>query len=196
MTNSIRIAILAPLAFTALHTHGRDYTTVIQDYLSATGGRKDKILLGISLDRGGTEWRCRSEQPLSPIYPLIDKPRRITAEQARANAARHGRRFAPQQQEPWYCYREGDRFVQGWYEDEESFAAKPDLARRFNLQGVCLWVLDGAKKSSEDYRLIRERLRGNVPQGRPGDCGRQESGTRREHLLQSSEQSQVVWESP
>ncbi len=153
-------------------THCRDYTTTIRDYLAATGGRNDKILLGISVVLGGTEWRCRSDQPLSPIYPLIEKPRRITAEQARANAATHGRRFEPRQQEPWYCYREGDHFVQGWYEDEESFAAKLDLAGRFDLQGVCLWVLDGVKEPPETYRLLREHLRGKAPEGRPGNHDR------------------------
>ena len=34
--------------------HARDYATCIHDYVAATGGRKDKLLLGVSNNLGGT----------------------------------------------------------------------------------------------------------------------------------------------
>ena len=47
-------------------TTTRDLQTMVRDYLEAMGGRKEKLLVGVSVDVGGTEWRCRSDQPLSP----------------------------------------------------------------------------------------------------------------------------------
>jgi len=137
--------------------HARDYATCIEDYLRATGGRHDKLLLGVANDRGGTEWTCRSDQALSPI---IGKPRKVSTQEARANAEKHGRLFHPEQKIPWYRYREGDHWVQGWYEDEESLAAKLELADSYDLQGVCIWVLDGAAEPPSTFELIHRHLRG------------------------------------
>ena len=143
--------------------HVRDYVTCIQDYLAATGGRADKLLLGISNDLGGTEWTCRTNQPLSPI---IGRPRPLTPEQARANAVTHGRRFDAVQKAPWYCFAEGDDFVQGWYEDEESLATKLHLARAVGLQGVCVWVLDGAHEPPATFELVHRCMAGGAEAGR------------------------------
>lgn len=68
----------------------RDYRTLVEDYLAATGGRKDK----------------------------------------------HGRKVDPNQKAPWYCYAKGDGFVQGWYEDDESLAAKLAFFREQGLAGI------------------------------------------------------------
>jgi spore germination protein YaaH len=135
--------------------HARDYSTCLRDYMAATGGRKDKLLLGIATGRGGTEWTCRTGEPLSPI---IGKPRRLSAEQARSNAQKHGRLFDPLQKEPWYRYQDGQNWVQGWYEDDESLSAKLDLARREGIQGVCLWVLDGVAEPSSTFEVIHKHL--------------------------------------
>ena len=133
--------------------HARDYETLIKDYLAATGGRKDKLILGIGNERTGTEWDCRTDQPLSPI---LGKPRTLTAAEARANAEKHGRKFDPKQQAPWYCYAKGDAFVQGWYEDEQSLAAKIKLFRDQDLAGVCVWVLDGVREPADTFTSIRK----------------------------------------
>ncbi len=136
--------------------HARDYATCIHDYVAATGGRKDKLLLGVSNNLGGTEWDCRSDQPLSPI---LGRPRRLSPEEARANAQKYGRRFDPRQQVPWYCHRQDGRWIQGWYEDEKSLAAKFDLARQEGLQGACIWVLDGGHEPASTFTAIRRHLR-------------------------------------
>ena len=135
--------------------HARDYRTLVEDYLAATGGRKDKLIFGLGNDRGGAEWDCKTDQPLSRI---VGKPRRITAAEARANAEKHGRKFDPQQKAPWYCYAKDDGFVQGWYEDEESLAAKLAFYREQDLAGVCIWVLDGAKEPPETFQAIRKHF--------------------------------------
>ena len=72
------------------------------------------------------------------------RARQLSAKQARANAEKYGRRFDSQQKEPWYRYQRDGGWVQGWYEDDEAFAAKLELAREQQIGGVCLWVLDGA----------------------------------------------------
>jgi spore germination protein YaaH len=135
--------------------HARDYQTLVQAYLAATGGRKDKLVFGLANDRGGTEWDCKTDRPLSRI---VGAPRALTAAQARVNAEKHGRKFDPQQRAPWYCYAKGDGFVQGWYEDDESLAAKLDHFREQDLAGVCIWVLDGVKEPRETFTLVRKHL--------------------------------------
>lgn len=137
-------------------THARDYETVLKDHIEATGGARGKLLLGISNDRGGTEWDCRADQPLSPI---LGKPRRHIPQEARANALRHGRRFDPRQKVPWYCAPKDSHWIQGRYEDEESLRAKITLAREAGIGGVCLWVLDGAAEPPETFALLREYRR-------------------------------------
>jgi len=135
--------------------HPRDYRTLVQDYLAATGGKKEKLVLGIANDLGGSEWDCRTDKPLSPV---IGKHRPLTAAEARANAEKHGRKFDPNQKAPWYCYPKGDAFVQGWYEDDESLAAKLEHFREQGVAGVCVWVLDGAKEPPETFKALRKHF--------------------------------------
>jgi spore germination protein YaaH len=132
--------------------HRRDYTTCIADYVAATGGRADKLLLGIANDRGGTEWTCRGPDALSPI---VGDPRPLSPEEARARAVEYGRRFHSEQQEPWYRHPDGDLWVQGWYEDDESLKAKLDLAAARGVGGVCVWVLDGAAEPPSTFDLLK-----------------------------------------
>lgn len=136
-------------------THARDYRTLVADYLAATGGRKDKLVMGIANDRGGSEWDCRTDKPHSPV---IGRARPLSAADARANAEKHGRKVDPRQQAPWYCYAKGDAFVQGWYEDDESLAAKLAFFREQDVAGICIWVLDGVKEPPETFSLIRKHL--------------------------------------
>ncbi len=134
--------------------HARDYATCIEDYVKATGGRKDKLLLGIAVDHGGVEWNSKTDQPRSPI---VGRSRKLTAQEARENAEKHGRKFDPEQKAPWYCYAKDGQWVQGWYEDEQSLAEKLKLAREQGLQGVCLWVLDGAAEPPSTFELIHKK---------------------------------------
>jgi spore germination protein YaaH len=135
--------------------HARDYRTLVQDYLAATGGRKEKLVMGLGLDRGGFEWDCKTDQPLSWIN---GKARPLAAADARANAEKHGRKFDANQKAPWYCYAKGDGFVQGWYEDDESFAAKLAFFREQDVAGVCLWAVDGVREPAETFKLLRRHI--------------------------------------
>lgn len=152
--------------------HARDCVTLLRDYHEATGGRKGKLLLGIGLSRGGAEWDCRGDGPLAPI---IGAPRDLSPAQARVNAEKNGRLFDAEQRYHWYRRAEGDHWVQGWYEDDESLGAKMALAVDEGLGGVCLWALDGANEPPETFALLRAyRASGRSPRGRGarlwGDC--------------------------
>ncbi|MFC5649687.1 glycosyl hydrolase family 18 protein [Paenibacillus solisilvae] len=132
--------------------HARDYQTLIGDYLAATGGKRDKLLLGLWNDYGGYEWDAVTDQPLSPT---IGKARRLTPEQARANAEMYSKMIDPLQQVPWYRYKNGTQWVQGWYEDSASFRAKLDLALDQQLGGVCVWVIDGSNEPPETFAALK-----------------------------------------
>jgi spore germination protein YaaH len=133
-------------------TTTRDLQTMVRDYLAAMGGKKEKLLPGISLTFGGYEWRCRTDARLSPtIGKGVEKSLAECEEQAR----RHGKRWDKAQQSPWYSYQESDAFVQGWYNDPQAWKAKLDWLKAEGLGGVGIWVLDGVKDPPERWQALR-----------------------------------------
>src|SRR5207302_3566185 len=86
-------------------TTTRDVETMVRDYIDAMGGAKDRLLVGVSLDFGGYEWRCRTDTRLSPI--LGPGTRRPLAD-CEAAARQYGRRWDPLQRSPWYVHKDGD----------------------------------------------------------------------------------------
>jgi spore germination protein YaaH len=138
------------------NTTTRDLRTMVADYLQAMGGQKEKLLPGISLDFGGYEWRCRTEERLSPI---LGRGIRKSLAECEEQARRHGRRWDAAQQSPWYAYRDGDAFVQGWYNDQQAWQAKLDWIKAQGLGGVGLWVLDGVNDPPERWQLLRAYFR-------------------------------------
>jgi spore germination protein YaaH len=116
------------------------------------GGQKRKLLVGISLDFGGYEWRCRTDTRLSPILGTgVWRSLEACEEQVR----RYGRRWDESQQSPWYCYKDGDVFVQGWYNDLASWRAKLEWIKAKDLGGIGVWILDGANDPPERREALR-----------------------------------------
>lgn len=136
-------------------SHPRDYSTMIHDYVAATGGAKNKILLGIGTDRGGVEWDAATDGALART---LSGPRTLDPATALANATTHGRKLDPLQKEPFYSYPSGAGFVQGWYEDDESFAAKYTLVRDEGIAGICMWVIDGSSEPASTWKTIHDVL--------------------------------------
>jgi chitinase len=137
-------------------TTTRDLATMTADYLKAMNGKamnakKEKLLVGVSLEYGGNEWRCRTDQPLSPI---IGKATRRTLAECEAAAKQHGRRWSAEQASAWYAYKDGDAFVQGWYNDAEAWQTKMRWVREQGLGGVGVWVLDGEKDLPERWQAL------------------------------------------
>jgi glycosyl hydrolase family 18 (putative chitinase) len=136
----------------APQTTTRDLKTMVRDYLKVMGGHNDKLLLGVSLQFGGYEWRCRRDAPLSPI--LGPGVRKSLAE-CEASVRRYGRRWDKTQQSAWYCYRDGDAFVQGWYSDLPAWKARLDWVTLQGLGGIGIWVLDGVNDPPERWQALR-----------------------------------------
>lgn len=70
-----------------------------------------------------------------------------TYEAARdALASGRERAYDPDSENPWYAYQSGGTWRQTWYDDEESLAAKYQLALEQEIGGVGIWALgyDGA----------------------------------------------------
>lgn len=68
------------------------------------------------------------------LLPLI----RINARQ---RAAEHGLRRDPLTESPYYRYRRGSQWYQGWFEDGQSLRAKYRLVRERALGGVAVFLL-------------------------------------------------------
>ncbi len=144
----------------ATWTTTRDIQTMVRDYLDAMGGRKKKLLVGVSLKFGGYEWRCRTDRPLAPI---LDKGTWRSLEECEAKAREHGMRWDERQKSSWYCYPDAGAFVQGWFNDARAWQAKMDWIGEQGLGGLSIWVLDGANDPPKSWELLRRysSLRGN-----------------------------------
>jgi hypothetical protein len=134
-------------------TVSRDVVTLMADYQAAVAGQRDKLLLGInSFPWTGYEFRSRTAARLSPIMKAgATRPYDFME----AQAALYGKRWDSKQQSAWYVYEDGEQFVQGWYDDEHSWAAKLDYASQEGLAGVGIWVLDGKSDSPAIWDLLR-----------------------------------------
>ncbi len=136
----------------AAWTTTRDLQTTVRDYLSAMGGHKEKLLAGVSLQFGGYEWRCRTDQRLAPI---LAKGVWCSLAECEDKARAHGRRWDDLQHSPWYCHPDGDGFVQGWYNDAAAWKAKLDWGRAQQLGGIGIWVLDGVQDPPALWELLK-----------------------------------------
>jgi hypothetical protein len=131
----------------------RDTATLMSRYVEAVGGRKEKLLVGIpSFPSGGYEFRCTKAERLSPT---IGRGAKKTFEEMEALARVYGRRWDARQQSAWYVYQDGDHYVQGWYDDEHSWAARLDYVNQEQYAGVGIWVLDGLAESPAMWEMLR-----------------------------------------
>jgi spore germination protein YaaH len=136
----------------AAHTTTRDMQTMVEDYLAALGGQRRKLLVGVSLDFGGHEWRCRTDQPLSPT---LDRGARRSIAECEAAARTHGRRWHEQQAAPWYVFPEGPGFIQGWYLDLPAWQTRLRWIRDQQVGGIGVWVLDGKADPPERWQALQ-----------------------------------------
>lgn len=139
-------------------TVARDVVTLMEDYYRALGDHRSKLLLGMnSFPFRGYEFQARTAERLAPtLGPGKPQP----FEYLEAQAARYGKRWDSEQQAAWYVYREGDHFVQGWYDDNHSWAAKLDYVNRQGLGGIGIWAVDGANDSPEMWEMLRAAFAG------------------------------------
>ncbi|MDX1495017.1 MAG: glycosyl hydrolase family 18 protein, partial [Longimicrobiales bacterium] len=110
------------------------------------GVPRERMVMSVPLY--GYEWPVVSEEAgaaasgtavtvpyAAPADILPDAPR------ARQQGEAHGVRRDPESGSPYYVYRDGDGWRQGWYEDAESLRLKFAFVRENGLGGIALFPL-------------------------------------------------------
>jgi spore germination protein YaaH len=87
----------------------------------------------------GYDWATSSDQ--LHANTIGDDHSVTYAAARRAIAQGNLRRWDEGSQNPWYAYQDAGGFRQAWYEDEESLAAKYQLALEQGIGGVGMWAL-------------------------------------------------------
>jgi hypothetical protein len=131
----------------------RDVTTLMNEYYTQLGDARGKLLLGINaFPWQGYEFRCRSADRLANT---MERGQTRPYDYLEAQAALYGKRWDSKQQAAWYVYQQGEEFVQGWYDDDHSWAAKLDYVSQEQLSGVGIWVVDGMNDAPAMWEMLR-----------------------------------------
>lgn len=131
----------------------------VLDRFDGFGVPRDRIVMSVPMY--GYEWPVISEEPgaevsgtavivpySAPADVLPDAPR------ARDQGEAHGVRRDPVSGSPYYVFRSGDAWRQGWYEDAESLRLKFAFVREQGLGGIALFPL--AYGTHELWEELRE----------------------------------------
>ena len=133
---------------------GRTVSSLLEDdrdYSQVTRDHPEKLILGVPYY--GCKWKTRSAEPGTSVQEFINYPR---LRDALPQAARWGARWDARSQTAWYRYRDGENWVQVWYDDVESLRLKYELAMDKNLRGFGIWALGYEGKQTEPWQLIEE----------------------------------------
>jgi spore germination protein YaaH len=127
---------IAPLAAGAIWDF-RTVTWSVDDVLTKTGARGDRILLGVPLY--GYDYPA-----VGPEIPgqAVGEAAAIFQREAEEVALTVGRRWDTASQTPYYLYQRDAVWHQVWYEDAGSLEPKLDLVVDRGLRGVALWALN------------------------------------------------------
>jgi hypothetical protein len=115
--------------------------------LTSLGVARRAILLSVPLY--GWEWSSESDQPGAPTHgaarlltfaptprSLMPNDRRVASELAQRHGLRRDREHTP-----YYAYREGRQWIQGWYEDLPSLTRKLAPERAQGYAGLAFFAL-------------------------------------------------------
>lgn len=151
-----------PLA--ALEGWGRLNWARVVDRFQEMGIPGSKLVMGVPLY--GYQWPTTGPEPGAPTrgpgvaLPLTAPPDVLPElPRAREQAAIHGLRRDPASDIPYYAYRSGEGWVQGWFEDERSLRAKLDFVRSRGLGGMALFPLSYGDEGV--WRILEEARRGS-----------------------------------
>ena len=119
-----------------------DVTWTVDDYLYYSGGRNEKLILG--LPYYGYDWPVVSNAKYASTTASANS-RIYTV--AYDMALDHGRLWDAASSTPWIVYQSGG-WRQVWYDDSLSLALKYQLALEKDLAGVGMWALgyDGNRR--------------------------------------------------
>jgi len=126
--------------------------STVENYLKLAGpAAKQRVVLGLPLY--GTDWPT--------VGPDIGAKTQgdgtaVTYAKGRLSAKSAGRNWDAESSTPWYTYQKDGAWHQVWYEDEESMAAKMDLAIASGLAGVGVWAL--GYEDASFWSAVRDRF--------------------------------------
>jgi spore germination protein YaaH len=151
---------VSPLAGWGAH----NVTWTVQDY-QTWGALPGQMLLGVPYY--GYRWPAVSGAPGAAT--TADGDARIY-DQARTDADLHGALWDVPSSTPWYRYQ-NPNWLQGWFDDEASLAAKYDLVLAEDLAGVGIWALgyDGARP--ELWSALQDAFGAGTGAGVPPPAG-------------------------
>ena len=115
----------------------------------------------------GYEWPTVSAEPrartraegriitFAPVPPSLLPDLRVSA---LARAAEHGLRREAASGAPWYAFRDGEGWRQGWFDDPVSLRPRLEFVRAGNYRGVAFFVLgyDGGALLEAAQAVFRE----------------------------------------
>lgn len=133
-------------------------TWTVNDYLSATQGQKDKIVLG--LPYYGINWPTSSSARGASTIGTGNSIRYATAE---SEAQSKGKLWDAESKTPWYRYQSGGTWNQTWYDDSLSLSLKYQLALEEDLQGIGMWALGYDANKRELWGALRDLLGSSTP---------------------------------
>lgn len=119
------------------------------DAYLAKGIKKEKLLLGVPYY--GYIWPTVSDGRKSATtgageyVPYTDMVNKSTI---------YGRRWDPIWKTPWFAYKVGTQWYEGYYDDNESLGMKYDLVLEKDIAGIGIWHIGAARGRSELWQEI------------------------------------------
>ena len=126
-------------------------TTLSGDFGAVTRTTPEKLILGVPYY--GCQWRTDIPDPRASTIEFIRHPRIATTFE---DLPDRDRLWDEISSTPWYRYKDGQRWMQVWYDDPQSLALKYNLAVEHGLKGVGMWALGYEGQRRELWDLLQE----------------------------------------
>jgi len=144
---------------------GRLNWSFVVDRFEAMGVPARKIVMAVPMY--GYEWPVASEDAGAPtvgagVAVPLDAPADVRPELPRAadRMARHGAMRDERSGAPYWVYRDGERWYQGWAEDVRSLDLKYRFVRSRGLGGIAIFPI--AYADTEHWDALRRALEGST----------------------------------
>jgi hypothetical protein len=144
---------VAPLHGGNLWTQGSLEST-IEDYLSE-GIPKEKLI--ISLPFYGNKWETMDDNVPAETKKFLDK---LTFTDIQLNYP-YKVYFDPESQTKYLNYKDGNKFIQVWFDDARSIGKKCDFINTEQLAGVGIWALGDDEGKAELWQVIDSKFKQN-----------------------------------
>lgn len=118
------------------------------------GINPQKLILGCPYY--GDKWMTRTNQPHASVTKFIGS---TFAKNDFPNANTYGKKWAADNQVPWYTWQNNDTsWYQVWFDNDSSLSLKYDLAKSKNYKGVGMWALGYDGSLTVLWNLLRRSI--------------------------------------